>query len=97
MSTQIQKVFERFLAYKDKSKSKIYISGQNQGQSVSLEDLLHKPVARVQKNCMSLQDLIKHTPETSPDHANLSESLSLMQEFLNVYNLEHRFVFGNLP
>ena len=62
-------------------------SGQQQGQSVSLEDLLHKPVARVQKNSLSLQDLLKHTPEGSADHAALSESLHLIQNFLNEYNL----------
>jgi hypothetical protein len=62
-------------------------AGQQQGQSVSLEDLLHKPVARVQKNSLSLQDLIKHTPEGSADHAALSESLLLIQNFLNEYNL----------
>jgi hypothetical protein len=61
--------------------------GQQQGQSVSLEDLLHKPVARVQKNSLSLQDLIKHTPEGSADHAALTESLHLIQNFLNEYNL----------
>jgi hypothetical protein len=65
----------------------IYFLGQQQGQSVSLEDLLHKPVARVQKNSLSLQDLLKHTPEGSPDHAALTESLHLIQNFLNEYNL----------
>ena len=45
---------------------------------------------------MSLQDLIKHTPENSADHSNLSESLALMQEFLNVYNLEHRYAWYRL-
>jgi hypothetical protein len=44
-------------------------------------------VARVQKNSLSLQDLIKHTPEGSADHAALSESLLLIQNFLNEYNL----------
>ena len=31
------------------------LKGQKQGQSLSLEDLLHKPVARVQKHCLVLQ------------------------------------------
>jgi hypothetical protein len=31
------------------------VKGQKQGQSLSLEDLLHKPVARVQKHCLVLQ------------------------------------------
>ena len=66
------------------------LKGQQQGQSLSLEDLLHKPVARVQKNCLSLQDLIKYTPADHPDRATLTESLHMIQTFLNDYNVEHR-------
>ena len=66
------------------------LKGQQQGQSLSMEDLLHKPVARVQKNCLSLQDLIKFTPEDHPDFTTLTESLHMIQNFLNDYNLEHR-------
>ena len=66
------------------------LKGQQQGQSLSMEDLLHKPVARVQKNCLSLQDLIKYTPEDHQDFTTLTESLHMIQNFLNDYNLEHR-------
>merc|ERR1719410_2839006 len=66
------------------------LKGQQQSQSLSLEDLLHKPVARVQKNCLSLQDLIKYTPEEHPDHATLTDSLHMIQNFLNDYNVAHR-------
>ena len=59
---------------------------QRQGQSLSLEELLHKPVARVQKNCLCLQDLIKHTPPTHPDNAALSDALNTVQNFVNEYN-----------
>lgn len=31
------------------------VKGQRQGQSLSLEDLLHKPVGRIQKQCLCLQ------------------------------------------
>lgn len=65
-------------------------TSQSQGQSLSLEDLLHKPVQRVQKNCLSLQDLIKYTPHDHPDHKTLTEALHLIQNFLNEYNLEHQ-------
>ena len=50
-----------------------------QGQSLSLEDLLHKPVARVQKNCLSLQDLIKYTLTSHPDYESLNEALNIVQ------------------
>ncbi len=65
------------------------IKGQRQGQSLSLEDLLHKPVARVQKHCLCLQDLIKHTPAEHPDYDSLNEALSTVQDFLNDYNMVH--------
>lgn len=66
------------------------LKGQQQGQTLSLEDLLHKPVARVQKNCLSLQDLIKYTPTGHPDKATLTDSLVIIQAFLKDYNVEHR-------
>ncbi|TRY69534.1 hypothetical protein TCAL_12885 [Tigriopus californicus] len=65
------------------------VKGQRQGQSLSLEDLLHKPVARVQKHCLCLQDLIKYTPKTHPDYKTLNEALTLVQSFVNDYNSRH--------
>ncbi|CAL4069366.1 unnamed protein product, partial [Meganyctiphanes norvegica] len=52
------------------------------GQVQSLEDLLHRPVARVQKNALVLHDLIKYTSENHPDHETLQEALRLTQNFL---------------
>ena len=60
---------------------------QRQGQALSLEDLLHKPVARVQKNCLCLQDLIKYTPPNHPDSAALTDALNTVQNFVNEYNM----------
>ena len=65
------------------------VKGQRQGQSLSLEDLLHKPVARVQKNCLCLQDLIKYTLASHPDFQSLSDALSTIQAFVNEYNVVH--------
>lgn len=65
------------------------VKGQRQGQSLSLEDLLHKPVARVQKHCLCLQDLIKYTPKTHPDYKTLNEALTQVQSFVNDYNSRH--------
>lgn len=59
------------------------------GQNVSLEDLLHKPVARVQKNALVLHDLLKYTPVSHPDHKTLSEALELTQSFLDEFNMIH--------
>ena len=57
------------------------------GQSVTLEDLLHKPVARVQKNALVLHDLLKYCPESSPEYASLCTALRMSQCFLNDLNI----------
>ncbi|XP_045130593.1 active breakpoint cluster region-related protein-like isoform X3 [Portunus trituberculatus] len=60
-----------------------------QGQAQSLEDLLHRPVARVQKNALVLHDLLKYTPEYHPDHEILREALRLTQNFLTHLSMLH--------
>ncbi|XP_017775840.1 PREDICTED: active breakpoint cluster region-related protein isoform X2 [Nicrophorus vespilloides] len=57
------------------------------GQPISLEDLLHKPVARVQKNAMVLHDLLKYTPDSSPDYNSFCEALEITQKFLDQFNM----------
>ncbi|XP_015110319.1 active breakpoint cluster region-related protein [Diachasma alloeum] len=57
------------------------------GPGLSLEDLLHKPVARVQKNALVLHDLLKHTPASHSDHAPLSEALAMTRNFLDEFNI----------
>lgn len=56
-------------------------------QKASLEDLLHKPVARIQKNALVLNDLIKYTPEQHPDYQTLCEALAMNQSFLDEFNM----------
>ena len=65
------------------------VKGQRQGQSLSLEDLLHKPVSRIQTHCLCLQDLIKYTPKDHPDHKALSDALATSQELVTDYNTKH--------
>ncbi|XP_012275257.1 active breakpoint cluster region-related protein [Orussus abietinus] len=57
------------------------------GPGLSLEDLLHKPVARVQKNALVLHDLLKHTPLNHADHAPLSDALAMTRNFLDEFNI----------
>ncbi len=65
------------------------VRGQKQAQSLSLEDLLHKPVQRVQKLSLCLQDLIRCTPPAHPDRAPLGEALESVRKFLSEYNVTH--------
>ncbi|KAF8794205.1 active breakpoint cluster region-related protein-like [Argiope bruennichi] len=58
-----------------------------QGQATTLEDLLHKPVARVQKNALVLHDLLQYTPENHPDYKTLRTALKMTQCFLNDINV----------
>ncbi|CAG9770578.1 unnamed protein product [Ceutorhynchus assimilis] len=56
-------------------------------QAISLEDLLHKPVARVQKNALVLHDLLRYIPQNHADHHSLSEALNMTQNFLDQFNM----------
>lgn len=66
--------------------SNIILNSTNE-QSLSLEDLLHKPVARVQKNALVLQDLIQHTPESHPDYQPLKQAHKITRNFLSEFNV----------
>lgn len=66
--------------------SNIILNSTNE-QSLSLEDLLHKPVARVQKNALVLQDLIQHTPESHPDYLPLKQAHKITRNFLSEFNV----------
>ncbi|XP_015597248.1 active breakpoint cluster region-related protein [Cephus cinctus] len=65
----------------------IRLRGFPKGPGLSLEDLLHKPVARVQKNALVLHDLLKHTPSNHADHAPLSDALAMTRNFLDEFNI----------
>ncbi|KAJ8681300.1 hypothetical protein QAD02_017087 [Eretmocerus hayati] len=70
----------------------IRLRGYPKGPGLSLEDLLHKPVARVQKNALVLHDLLKHTPQSHADHAPLSEALAMTRNFLDEFNIIHPII-----
>ncbi|KAL1518040.1 hypothetical protein ABEB36_001726 [Hypothenemus hampei] len=56
-------------------------------QAISLEELLHKPVARVQRNALVLHDLLRHVNQNNPDYHSLSEALNITQKFLDQFNM----------
>ena len=64
------------------------VKGQQQpGQSMSLEDLLHKPVARIQKLSLGLQDLLRYA--AAADRAPIGDALRQMRDFVGEYNSHH--------
>uniref|UniRef100_A0A1Q3G3K9 Putative rho gtpase-activating protein n=1 Tax=Culex tarsalis TaxID=7177 RepID=A0A1Q3G3K9_CULTA len=66
--------------------SNIVFKNQNE-QSLSLEELLHKPVARVQKNALVLEDLLNQTPEQHPDYHPLRQATKTIRTFLSEFNV----------
>lgn len=48
-------------------------------RTMSLVELLHKPVARVQKNALVLHDLLKYTPESHQEYKSLKTALKMTQ------------------
>lgn len=66
--------------------SKIVLNSTNE-QSLTLEDLLHKPVARVQKNAMVLEDLLNETPAAHIDYQSLKQSQKMVRNFLSEFNV----------
>uniref|UniRef100_A0A182ML70 Uncharacterized protein n=1 Tax=Anopheles culicifacies TaxID=139723 RepID=A0A182ML70_9DIPT len=66
--------------------SNIVFKNQNE-QKLSLEELLHKPVARVQKNALVLEDLLNQTPEQHPDYHPLRQASKAIRNFLSEFNV----------
>ncbi|XP_052868483.1 uncharacterized protein LOC128274354 [Anopheles cruzii] len=66
--------------------SNIVFKNQNE-QKLSLEELLHKPVARVQKNALVLEDLLAQTPEQHPDYTHLRQASKAIRTFLSEFNV----------
>ncbi|XP_074640785.1 active breakpoint cluster region-related protein-like [Tubulanus polymorphus] len=48
----------------------------------TLRDLLFKPVVRLQRNSLTLKDLLKQTPVNHPDRKELESSMKLIGNFL---------------
>lgn len=75
--------------------SNIILNSTNE-QSLTLEDLLHKPVARVQKNALVLQDLLHHTPESHPDYQPLKQAHKISRHFLSEFNVIQTKTFATV-
>ncbi|XP_052270328.1 active breakpoint cluster region-related protein-like isoform X21 [Dreissena polymorpha] len=84
-----QKALETIRKYQRNEEARTLLEEQMEnfkGESLKLEDVLLKPVQRIQTNHLVLYDLIKHTPESHPDYLVLQKALKLSEENLRVYN-----------
>jgi len=69
------------------AKFSVEIQVPHMKEKPNLEELLHKPVVRFQRNTLVLHDLIKYTPSSHSDYDTLQKILQLAQSFLD--NFEH--------
>ncbi|XP_055915254.1 uncharacterized protein LOC129948324 isoform X2 [Eupeodes corollae] len=69
------------------SKIVLNYSEQNPPSMQTLEDLLHKPVARVQINALVFNDLLNETPPNHPDHQALRQAQKTIHAFLKQFNV----------
>ena len=51
-------------------------------EMMHLEAILHKPINRMQRNSLLLQDMLQCTPPSHPDHKMFQNALKLSQHFL---------------
>nr|CAB3219663.1 active breakpoint cluster region-related protein [Phallusia mammillata] len=65
---------------------KVQSRGSKDSESVSLIKVLYKPVERVMRTTLVLQDLLKHTPHRHPDYHVLRQVLKQAQGFLERIN-----------
>ncbi|XP_049822785.1 protein ECT2 isoform X2 [Aethina tumida] len=56
----------------------------------SLQELLIRPVQRLGSISLLLNDILKHTPKTNPDHASLEQALAALREVMTHINEDKR-------
>src|SRR5690349_12017086 len=68
--------------------SSVYRS--NSQRSIDLESLLITPIQRVPRYVLLLSEVVKHTPATHPDQADLAKALQSMRRVADVINERKR-------
>ncbi|RZC41319.1 RhoGEF domain containing protein, partial [Asbolus verrucosus] len=56
----------------------------------SLQELMIRPVQRLGSICLLLANLLKHTPKSNPDHAEVSRALDGLKEGMDLINEDKR-------
>uniref|UniRef100_A0A8C4NI15 Active breakpoint cluster region-related protein n=1 Tax=Eptatretus burgeri TaxID=7764 RepID=A0A8C4NI15_EPTBU len=69
-------------------KVKIPKGSKEQTRITSMEALLYKPVDRVMRSTLVLHDLLKHTPHSHSDYAELENALKISHTFLSKLNAD---------
>nr|CAG4643078.1 EOG090X0302 [Ilyocryptus agilis] len=65
---------------------RIRLRANSQQTIITLEDLLHKPVARIQRHVAVIQDLLDITPQDEIAYATLQEAQNLTKTFLSEFS-----------
>lgn len=62
----------------------------------SLQDLMIRPVQRLPSISLLMNDILKHTPKTNPDHEKLLDALKAIKEVMTYINEDKRKTEGQL-
>lgn len=62
----------------------------------TLEDLMIRPVQRLPSMSLLINDILKHTPPTNPDHKELEQALKAIKEVMTYINEDKRKTEGRL-
>ncbi|CAH1117797.1 unnamed protein product [Phaedon cochleariae] len=62
----------------------------------SLQDLMMRPVQRLGSISLLLNDILKHTPKTNPDHSALEQALAALREVMTHINEDKRKAEGQV-
>lgn len=62
----------------------------------TLQDLMIRPVQRLPSISLLITDILKHTPKTNPDHAELEKALKAIKEVMTYINEDKRKMEGRL-
>nr|CAH7740851.1 unnamed protein product [Callosobruchus chinensis] len=62
----------------------------------SLQELMIRPVQRLGSISLLLNDILKHTPKTNPDHAALEQALAALREVMTHINEDKRKAEGQV-
>lgn len=89
----VKQCSENSVQFKDIA-SNIVLNSQNE-QMLTLENLLHKPVARLQKNALVIEDLLKETPSTHADYKPLIHAQKIIHKLLSEFNVVQNKTTGD--
>ncbi|CAG9853619.1 unnamed protein product [Phyllotreta striolata] len=110
-STELQRAYPPFINYFEEMKEVLCQCDQNKPRfhaflkacqtrpecgRQSLQELMIRPVQRLGSISLLLNDILKNTPKTNPDHAALEQALAALREVMTHINEDKRKAEGQV-